>query len=156
MGRAVVQDPLTGLGNRRMLEELAAQDAGASSVVFIDVDDFKTVNDTFTHAVGDAVLRDLAGILRLVARDGDVLVRFGGDEFVVIAAGAPDGVAALAHRVHEAVRAHPWERLARGLAVTVSVGVGRLADGQASLVAADGALMSAKRAGRDRVVVDAA
>jgi diguanylate cyclase (GGDEF)-like protein len=157
IGRAVVQDPLTGLGNRRLLEDLSeATTAAQVSVVFIDVDDFKTVNDTFTHAVGDAVLRELAGILRAVSREDDVLVRFGGDEFVIVATGPAEGVVHLAHRVHGAVRAHPWDHLAAGLSVTVSVGVGRVTDGQAPLLAADGALILAKRGGRDQVVVDAA
>jgi len=155
MGRAVVQDPLTGLGNRRMLEEAAAAATQPTAVIFIDVDEFKNVNDTYTHAVGDAVLREVAGILRLVSRQEDMLIRFGGDEFVVLTTGAADGAVALAHRVHAAVRAHAWQRLAPGLSVTVSIGVGRVAaTGHESLLAADGALMSAKRAGRDQVVVD--
>jgi diguanylate cyclase (GGDEF)-like protein len=156
VGRAAVQDPLTGLGNRRVLEDFAQSSHPQSSVVFIDVDNFKQVNDTFSHAVGDTVLRDVAAILRQVSRDGDLLVRFGGDEFVVLSTGGIDGATALATRVHQAVRHHPWDRLAPGLVVTVSVGVGRLAEaGPAALLAADGALMSAKRAGRDQVVVDA-
>jgi diguanylate cyclase (GGDEF)-like protein len=157
MGRAVVEDPLTGLGNRRMLDGSLERAAGLAAVVFIDVDNFKHVNDAFSHAVGDRVLREVAGILRHVCREEDLLIRFGGDEFLVLPAGTMDGGAALAHRVHQTVRAHPWGRIAPGLAVTVSVGVGRL-DGTAhvSVLAADGALLSAKRAGRDRVVVDAA
>jgi diguanylate cyclase (GGDEF)-like protein len=157
MGRAVVEDPLTGLGNRRMLDGSAQALAGVATVVFIDVDDFKHVNDAFSHAVGDRVLRELAGILRHVSREGDLLIRFGGDEFLILSAGTLDGAETLAHRVHGTVRTHPWGRIAAGLSVTVSVGVGRL-DGtaHASLLAADAALLSAKRAGRDRVVVDAA
>ncbi len=155
IGRAAAQDPLTGLGNRRALADFADAAHPHSSVVFIDVDNFKQVNDTFSHAVGDTVLRDVAAILRQVSRDGDLLVRFGGDEFVVLSTGGLDGATALAHRVHHAVRAHSWERLAAGLGVTVSVGVGRLAEsGPAALLAADAALMSAKRGGRDQVVVD--
>jgi diguanylate cyclase (GGDEF)-like protein len=155
MGRAVVQDPLTGLGNRRALDDYAGAEHVHATVVFIDVDDFKRVNDSFSHAVGDTVLRDVAAILRQVSRDGDLLVRYGGDEFVVLSTAGLAGATALAHRVHEAVRAHAWERLAPGLVVTVSVGVGRLAGaGPVALLTADAALLAAKRAGRDRVVVD--
>ena len=154
VGRAAVQDPLTGLGNRRVLEDFTAAAHPQASVVFIDVDNFKRVNDVFTHEVGDTVLRDVAAILRQVSRDGDLLVRFGGDEFVVLSVGGLEGATALANRVHQAVRAHAWDRLAPGLSVTVSVGVGRLASTGAALLAADGALLSAKRAGRDQVVVD--
>ena len=155
MGRAVVQDPLTGLGNRRLLDTLGDTRDGSLTVVFIDVDDFKRINDTYTHAVGDEVLRELAGILRLVSREEDRLVRFGGDEFLILTDSPLDGAVALAHRVHDAVRSHAWDAVTPGLAVTVSVGVGRVAEtGPGSLLAADAALMSAKRAGRDRVVVD--
>ncbi|WNB85615.1 diguanylate cyclase [Cellulomonas sp. ATA003] len=158
MGRAAVQDPLTGLGNRRMLQEASETNGGAArptSVIFIDVDQFKDVNDTHTHAVGDAVLREVATILRVVSREEDMLIRFGGDEFLILSTGPLEGAVALAHRVHGAVRAHSWDHVAPGLEVTVSIGVGRVAEtGHASMLAADGALMSAKRSGRDRVVVD--
>jgi diguanylate cyclase (GGDEF)-like protein len=157
MGRAVVEDPLTGLGNRRVLEGSSQSGTDLSAVVFIDVDDFKTVNDTFSHAVGDRVLREVAGILRHVARKQDTLIRFGGDEFIILCIGSLDAAATLAHRVHGAVRSHPWGRLAPGLSVTVSVGVGPVTGtAHASMLAADGALLSAKRAGRDRVVVHGA
>ncbi|GAA2720997.1 GGDEF domain-containing protein [Cellulomonas aerilata] len=155
MGRAVVEDPLTGLGNRRVLDGPTGGTAELVAAVFIDVDDFKHVNDDFSHAVGDRVLREVAGILRHVSRVDDQLIRFGGDEFLVLCRGSVEGAAELAHRVHRTVRGHSWGRVAPGLSVTVSVGVGLL-DGTSSvsLLAADGALLSAKRAGRDRVVVD--
>jgi diguanylate cyclase (GGDEF)-like protein len=157
MGRAVVEDPLTGLGNRRMLEVSPQTEADVSTVVFIDVDDFKQVNDTYSHAVGDKVLREVAGILRHVAREDDNLIRFGGDEFIILSTGSLEGATVLAHRVHETVRGHAWGRIAPGLSVTVSVGVGPVTGTvAASMVAADGALMAAKRGGRDRVVVQAA
>ena len=100
MGQAALLDPLTGLGNRQMMSstvELAGDDL---SVVFVDVDEFKQVNDRYSHAVGDEVLRRIAVILRTHCRSEDVPVRYGGDEFVILVFGgdaAAEGVAARLH-----------------------------------------------------------
>lgn len=153
MGRAVLEDPLTGLGNRRMLQ--ASLDAAATppSAVFVDVDDFKSVNDTHSHAVGDEVLRRIGHVLRAQCRAEDVIVRYGGDEFIVLTVGEDQRAAQVAHRVHRAIRDVDWSDLADGLRVTVSVGVGHPGSGHTALGSADVALLAAKRAGRDRVVV---
>jgi diguanylate cyclase (GGDEF)-like protein len=132
----------------------AIENAGDNfSALFVDVDDFKQVNDQFSHYVGDEVLRRIAVILRTQCRADDIPVRYGGDEFVVLVFG--DGAAAqgVAARLHEAVRMAPWGQVATGLTVTVSVGVGRAAPGRAAIAAADAALYAAKGAGRDRVVI---
>lgn len=152
MGQAALLDPLTGLGNRHMMTN-AIENAGDNfSALFVDVDDFKQVNDQFSHYVGDEVLRRIAVILRTQCRADDIPVRYGGDEFVILVFG--DGAAAqgVAVRLHEAVRSAPWGQVATGLKVTVSVGVGRAAPGRAAIAAADAALYAAKGAGRDRVV----
>ena len=83
LGRDAMIDPLTGLGNRRMLDAGIAESLGGAAL-FVDVDLFKDVNDRFSHAVGDEVLRRIADILRAHCRAHDVVVRFGGDEFVVL------------------------------------------------------------------------
>jgi diguanylate cyclase (GGDEF)-like protein len=81
-----------------------------------------------------------------------VLVRYGGDEFVILLSGDVQAAEAVARRIQEAVRQHPWSALASGLRVTVSIGVGLATHDKANpLAAADAALLSAKRAGRDRV-----
>jgi diguanylate cyclase (GGDEF)-like protein len=152
MGRDVLQDPLTGLGNRRLL--VATLEAGTRplSVVFIDVDNFKAVNDQYSHAVGDEVLRRIAHLLRAQCRAEDVIVRYGGDEFIIVTAHDDDRARSVAERVHRAIRTHPWQELERSLSITVSIGVGSPKDGAENpLVAADIALIAAKRAGRDRV-----
>ncbi|MGO4690060.1 GGDEF domain-containing protein [Glaciibacter sp. 2TAF33] len=152
MGQAALLDPLTGLGNRHMMAN-AIESAGDSfSALFIDVDDFKQVNDRFSHDVGDEVLRRIAVILRSHCRADDIPVRYGGDEFVVLVFG--DGAAAdgVAERFHRAVRTAPWGQVATGLRVTVSVGVGGAGPDRGAIAAADAALYVAKGAGRDCVV----
>jgi diguanylate cyclase (GGDEF)-like protein len=154
IGKAAMQDPLTGLGNRRLLTDFLDRAAGIGWVVFVDVDDFKDINDTYSHAVGDDVLCAVADILRSASRETDLLIRFGGDEFLIVPDGEADVAASVAERVHRGVLYAEWGRIADGLTVTVSIGVGHVADDPSEpLAAADGALRSAKRAGRNRVVV---
>ena len=149
--RVMLEDPLTGLGNRRMLSELMEGPERPDGVIFVDVDEFKAVNDRYSHAVGDSVLQAIAGILRAESRTGDHLLRYGGDEFLVLLHGSLDQARAVAGRIRSAVLGHPWEELAPELAVTVSIGVAR-GDDRDLLVSADRALLVAKRVGRNRVV----
>jgi diguanylate cyclase (GGDEF)-like protein len=159
--RIAHEDPLTGLANRRRLDvalgELATMPDASYSLIFVDVDEFKCVNDVFSHAVGDEVLKDVAQILRRECRSEDVVARYGGDEFVLLLLGAPDAVATrIAERVRRAVRAHYWGRLHPELTVHVSVGVATSRPGMtvtAVMNAADEAVYASKRAGRDRVTV---
>ncbi|CAN5156801.1 hypothetical protein BH11ACT1_BH11ACT1_28980 [soil metagenome] len=154
VGQAVLQDPLTGLGNRRVLDAFVGQAPGHGWAVFVDVDSFKLINDTYSHATGDRVLRALADILRAQSRDADLLVRFGGDEFLILPEGGEDAAVAVAQRVHQAVSDGHWSTIADGLTVTVSIGVGQAVDTSPDpLSAADVALMSAKRNGRNRIVI---
>ena len=152
LSRAALLDPLTGLANRRALTEFLLDDQGELGAVFVDVDHFKQVNDSFSHEIGDLVLARVAELLTECCRGDDLVVRYGGDEFVVICAGGAAGCQAVARRVHAAVRDHDWTALAAGLRVTVSVGVatGILGD---PLALADEALYRAKRGGRNQVAV---
>lgn len=154
VGREVLADPLTGLGNRRALSEAVSRAGERMCAVFVDIDRFKDVNDVHSHAVGDGVLLEMADILRQHCRAGDTVIRYGGDEFVVLV--TDDGVEAaddIAHRLLHAVRDHDWQRLHPGLEITVSLGVARASDPDDALTAADQAMLAAKRAGRDRVVI---
>lgn len=153
-------DGLTGLVNRRggelaLVREVARATRGSSSlsVIMIDIDHFKRVNDQHGHQVGDDVLRLVAGAIARTARASDVAIRWGGEEFVVV---LPDtalvGARECAERVRVAVGALPLGG-ARP-AVTVSVGAAEWSRGEDSLEVigrADGRLYSAKAAGRDRV-----
>ncbi|GAA2036362.1 GGDEF domain-containing protein [Pseudokineococcus marinus] len=153
--RAALTDPLTGLGNRRALLQVLETAPELLGAVFVDVDHFKDVNDRFSHDAGDRVLVRVAEMLVTACRSSELVVRYGGDEFVVLVVDEPSVAEAIAHRVLEAVRAHDWEQIAPGLRVTVSVGVEAGAAVASALSSADSALYAAKRGGRDRIVVAA-
>jgi two-component system cell cycle response regulator len=165
---AAMLDPLTGVYNRRYLDShLAALLAKASaqgkpaSVMLLDIDHFKQVNDTHGHEAGDAVLRGFAARVRSTIRSADLLARYGGEEFVVVMPDTPIDLARrVAERVREAVAATPFAGQGEAtFAVTVSVGVAeRDAGGDAELLMrrADRALYRSKSDGRNRVSLDAA
>ncbi len=164
--RQATVDSLTGLVNRRVLDEALGSALGApltpqgTSLVLVDVDSFKTINDRYGHPVGDDALVHVADVLRTVVRAGDaVLSRMGGDELAVLLPDCPADVALRrASEVLDAVRAAPL-LLADGtlLAVSVSLGVAHAPSHATGLeelyAAADAALYAAKRAGRGRVEV---
>jgi len=154
----VEQDPLTGLHNRvafeERLAEALAEDSAATVVVFIDVDGFKQVNDTFGHEAGDHVLTVLARRLRSSVRPDDVVGRYGGDEFVLILRDTDVDEAAVASRLEEAL-AVPVRLKAGTWLPGVSVGVARLAEGDdpaTVLRRADGAMFVSKRQHKLRLV----
>lgn len=156
------RDPLTGLLNRRALDELF-DDRRARAVVMVDIDHFKTVNDTFGHLVGDEVLREIAVALISSVRPGDVVVRFGGEEMLVVAPGSPITEAtatALAERIRAVVARLDFDETTPGLGgVTVSIGVTTQSAAEtldAAVARADQALYDAKNSGRNRVVFEAA
>ena len=159
--RQATTDGLTGLHNRhflaeqlRLMHSLAVRHGQPYSVVAVDVDGLKNVNDTFGHEQGDLALRGLANTMRKTLRSSDVAVRTGGDEFLVLMAQSGiDESRIAAERVRDAVelqgRADPK------IAITVSAGVAAWRPGRSAeqvLEAADAMLYAAKRAGKDRVV----
>ncbi len=154
--RQALEDPLTGLPNRRRLDQLLATDLRSCSIVMVDVDHFKLVNDGHSHLVGDAVLRELAKLLSSTCRDGDTALRFGGEEFALLMLGtSADGVLAAAERARRTVESHDWAALSAGLAVTASFGVALGSEVETStelLALADRRLLTAKENGRNRVV----
>ncbi|HEU0012340.1 MAG TPA: diguanylate cyclase [Longimicrobium sp.] len=158
-----IRDPLTGLFNRRHLDErfaeafaLARRGAMPLSVMICDLDDFKRINDTYSHGVGDEVLRAVAGILRRNVRQSDLVARVGGEEFVVLfPATTLEQAAAACEKLREQVAAHPWSDIRPGLAVTLSIGLaaaGEHATHEKLLSDADRNLYHAKRQGKNRVV----
>lgn len=150
----VVTDPLTGVFNRRHLAEQlkGGQRPGPpASLLVIDIDRFKSINDRFGHEAGDRVLTALVALVRRTVRAGDVLFRMGGDEFLLYLPGSTmDGALILADKLRKAVLDAP---LLTDHAVSVSIGVAELQAGE-SLESwskrADAALYEAKRGGRNR------
>jgi diguanylate cyclase len=150
-------DPLTGAYNRRYLEtalQFMEQDAlFGVSVVMIDVDHFKRINDQFGHYIGDEVLKKVVWIAHHTIRKTDVLARYGGEEFTLLLPNTPlERAIEVAERVRHNIEGFMWRDLDTTLRVTVSLGVA-FAEGQpqTALKHADQALYRAKTAGRNRV-----
>lgn len=165
-----ITDALTGLYNRRYLDQrISAEYARAHryqhplSVLMLDIDHFKRLNDTHGHQAGDLALQFISGLILDSVREADIAARYGGEEFIVIApdTGIPEA-GNLAERIRSRIQSHEL-RLAKSgqghqtLHVTISIGVAELTTGMASgeqlIQCADEALYQAKQSGRNRTVI---
>jgi diguanylate cyclase (GGDEF)-like protein len=161
-------DPLTGIANRRALDQRLTYEyqrykryGRALSLAMVDIDHFKKVNDTYGHAIGDKVLGLVGQTLRSITRTTDLVGRYGGEEFLVIAPEtASEHSIVLAERIRSILSRRSGEPEAQALGlppITVSVGVAstdlNLATQEELMKRADEALYQAKREGRDRIVV---
>lgn len=153
-----ITDPLTGLRNRRAFDASVAQEIAIVqrrgtplSLLMLDVDHFKRVNDSLGHDGGDKVLQAIAAHMKACARTVDVVARVGGEEFAVILPSTDEaGAHEVGERMRRAVEGGPWPEMP----VTISVGVATLTDGEDAeriYGRADAALYAAKQAGRNRV-----
>jgi len=157
---ASMEDVLTGLPNRRGLERalLAISMDGSKnySLAMIDIDHFKQINDRFSHALGDGVLREVARALRVATSSEDRLFRYGGEEFVLLIDGGDEVQAAkTCLRICRAVRNWGWASTQTGLGVTVSIGLARSQEATTPaevMTIADSRLYEAKNSGRDGMV----
>ena len=168
---AGLTDALTGVSNRRYFDQRLIEEVARSlrsnqklSCLFIDVDHFKQINDTYGHPVGDLALQDVAKLIRGQLRSTDVVARYGGEEFAVLLAQANNDLAVdIAERIRDSVDSWDFRVLASQRAnVTVSIGVATLEFtspeddprelGQELVNVADNALYRAKREGRNRVI----
>jgi diguanylate cyclase (GGDEF)-like protein len=162
--RLTVTDPLTGLANRRSLNEFldreverARRYARPLSLLLIDIDHFKLINARFGHIAGDLTLRAVAEAVRPLVRKDELLARYGGEEFALVLPEADAGPAGgCGERVRRAVGEHPFEFEGVRYRVTVSVGVGTAGGGEVVTVdelvrRAGERLSEAKAGGRDRV-----
>jgi diguanylate cyclase (GGDEF)-like protein/PAS domain S-box-containing protein len=161
MRHEAVHDPLTGLANRTLLHDRLEQaharslrEGGDTGVLFIDLDNFKQVNDVFGHRAGDAVLVELSARLRRAVRPADTVARLGGDEFVVLCDGIDEATAlALASRLQHAIE---QPLIAGGAEQSMSASIGLAvghADAETLLADADVALYRAKASGGRRVEI---
>ena len=166
LAQQATTDALTGFYNRRYLYDLfpklwseALRSNKDLSVLIVDLDHFKQVNDRYGHLAGDEVLRHFSQILMGCCRVSDFVFRLGGEEFLVLTAGDDEGAAVLAEKIRAAVAAGPLHAGTQDIPVTVSIGVaqGQVGEGREGLSIvlgrADRALYEAKQGGRDRVVV---
>jgi sigma-B regulation protein RsbU (phosphoserine phosphatase) len=153
-------DPLTGLKNRRCLQEIIVENIELSkkvhsffSLVLIDVDFFKGVNDTYGHPIGDAVLQELAKKLQVETRSHDLVARMGGEEFMIVLPNTnKEQAQVIAERIRFNIDQDSWEHTR----ITVSIGVTTYepADNLSKLISkADEALYCSKKAGRNCVSV---
>jgi diguanylate cyclase (GGDEF)-like protein len=148
------RDPLTGLANRRRSDAELASALGAGEevcVALLDLDHFKRINDSFSHAVGDDVLRAVADLLRGAPAHAG---RQGGEEFILVLKGGLAEAVRVCEALRRAIEAYAWQNVAAGLHVTTSVGVTAVRPGEDASTAvgrADSLLYLAKNSGRNRV-----
>ncbi|WP_170324073.1 sensor domain-containing diguanylate cyclase [Cryptosporangium phraense] len=157
-----VTDALTGLPNRRHFEHSltteivrARRNGRPLSLVVLDLDHFKSVNDTYGHPAGDAVLVQVAALLQHVTRSGDVIARYGGEEFTwLLPDTTENGAATMAERLRTTLAAHPVELPGHEFVhITASIGIAAdVLDGPTLVATADQALYHAKATGRNRVI----
>lgn len=165
-------DELTGVHNRRSLIELMEQEFKVAmrygaplSVVMFDIDDFKQINDSFGHIVGDRVLQYLTQVVRAKLRSADVIGRYGGDEFVILCphTSAPEALS-VAERIHASSASILVETNKGPLTITISIGIAQMAysnlpgpdksDTLENLLrCADQAMYASKKAGKNRTVI---
>jgi diguanylate cyclase (GGDEF)-like protein/PAS domain S-box-containing protein len=159
MRHDAVHDPLTGLANRTLLRDRlehalarCKREGGATGVLFVDLDNFKQVNDLYGHGTGDAVLAQLGARLQAAVRPADTIGRVGGDEFVAICEKVDEATAlALGRRLQEAIAVPvPVEGVEHGLSASIGIALGDH-DPDALLGQADMAVYRAKAGGRGRV-----
>jgi diguanylate cyclase (GGDEF)-like protein len=162
LARLAIEDPLTGLYNRRYLTDFLEREIARShrtglpmTVAIADLDNFKQVNDRFSHRIGDEVLKATARIFMRHVRNTDVVARYGGEEFVVVLPETPIGEAgSVLERVRLAIAEYPWRAIHPELSVTVSVGLADEPLNSRSLLSqADANLYAAKLAGKNRITL---
>ena len=163
MERQALEDKLTGLHNRRFMDadlprelERTRRFGREFTLAILDVDGFKSINDGYSHRLGDEVLTELADLLRQACRSMDGVVRYGGDEFVLYFPETPLATGrTICQRILKRVSRHAWDGLAPDLEVTLSIGLVSTRDAddvEGLLEAADQRLREAKQHGKNRLI----
>jgi len=163
-----IRDPLTGLFNRRYMSSVLERETHRAerhqrplSILMIEIDNFKRINDTFGHDAGDITLKAIAGLIRSNTRTDDVPCRFGGDEFVLILSETPlEAAAACAERLRETTNALQLENEGSSInGLTLSIGIAMFPQHGSNIIstlrAADIAMYQAKQTGKNRVIIAA-
>jgi diguanylate cyclase (GGDEF)-like protein len=164
--KEAIYDTLTDLFNRRYFEERLSAEAQKAfesesnlSIIMVDIDHFKKVNDTFGHDGGDKVLREIASLLKNSVRKHDTVARYGGEEFVLLLPGAPlDPTNMVAERIRRSVENTSFDMGQTQIHITISLGISnfpihRMKSKEELVKMADLALYEAKRGGRNRVCI---
>ncbi|NDV24378.1 diguanylate cyclase [Desulfovibrio sp. JC022] len=167
--KSAVTDQLTGLPNRRYLMkegarlvDIAIRARQPCSLMIMDIDHFKVINDTYGHTMGDVVLQQMSRSFQEIVRTSDIIARYGGEEFVVVAPGSDiDSGKILAERLRQGIEARTFNNEAQPLACTISIGVAHYAtdikfgaDAYEDMLArADTALYDAKNTGRNKICI---
>ncbi len=159
-------DPLTGLSNRRCFMERLGQETSRSqryhsplSLLVLDLDRFKWINDTLGHLTGDSVLKEVGELLLSCQRESDITARYGGEEFCLLAPNTSlEGAIVLGERVRRTIDQHTFTtREGKPFRVTCSIGVAEVSccayDATELIAQADDAMYQAKQSGRNRVCV---
>jgi len=159
-------DGLTGIANHRSFQEMLSREIARADrdktdfcLCMMDIDDFKKVNDTYGHLIGDAVLKDLPGRINPTIRECDIFARYGGEEFALILSNTPiDGAAILAERILKEISQRPYSLGEIGISYTISIGIalysGKNPRKKELLIRdADEALYTSKTRGKNRVTV---
>jgi diguanylate cyclase len=152
-------DTLTGIGNRRAFDDKVAsvvvfrkRHSRSVSLLYVDIDEFKSINDSRGHSIGDQAISNIAHLIRAMLRETDSVFRIGGDEFIVLADGADLGSAVLlAEKIRKKIES---QELINGCNVTVSMGVAELTDGDTAdswIARADAVMYTAKKTGRNKI-----
>ncbi len=163
--RQAREDALTGLGNRRHFDRVIGdafprqrRQRRPVSIALCDIDDFKAVNDSHGHAIGDEVLRVVAGLLRSTTRGDDLVARYGGEEFIAMLPDTtPQEAVAVCERMRTAVESYDWSTVVPGVRVTLSLGLASdptVTHHERLISRADELLYRAKAAGKNCVVAD--
>jgi diguanylate cyclase (GGDEF)-like protein len=162
--QSALRDPLTDTGNRIAMDETLLREIEVSrrhqhplSLLMLDIDHFKQVNDTHGHSVGDEVLKAVAGSIKHQLRNVDMVFRYGGEEFLIVLSNTHrDAAALVGERLRFAVQAQEYVADGRSILLTVSLGCSTLLPGESAeslLRRADNALYIAKREGRNRLTM---
>ena len=162
--QATLTDPLTGAYNRNFSQKTLRREVGLAkryqlpfSLLVLDIDRFKQVNDRYGHDVGDQMICAVANTISNTLRETDMLVRFGGDEFVVLLSNTPkSGAVRLAHKLRDAIAGSTYRIEGDSLRTRVSIGVASLLKSdtaQMIFCRADAALLEAKREGRNGIAI---